>query len=133
MASTGPRQSVRRHFGEHWNEGSRLLWLALAAREEGPENVTAALGCARGMSTKWLYGDQRPSAKIRGQLDSLYGVPWSSWDSASSEAFVLPAMREEEPSGALPDAPETQPALEPADATSDTVPAAAPASESKAG
>lgn len=93
MAPQGPRQSVRRHFGNHFNEGARLLWLVLEARGLGPENVTAILNRGRGMSTKWLYGDQRPSGKVRAQIEAEFGVGWMTWDAPPAEVFVLPALR----------------------------------------
>lgn len=87
----------RRAVGPKFNEGARLLWLALAKDKESINDVEEKTGSASGTGSRWLYGDTKPMTPARFEIESLWGVPVRSWDDAPTEPFVVPALRDTEP------------------------------------
>ncbi len=96
------RPSHRRHFGGNFTEGARRLWLALEKRGWDREELTRQMGLSRGVTTRWLYGDQKPDRECAGELQELLGIPLSAWNEEPSARFVLPAMRKSTPSSPPP-------------------------------
>lgn len=86
---------TRRVLGDHFNEGARLLWLALENTKQSVREVDRVAGTtsAVGSSIRWLYGDGRPNTGARVKLQERFGVPILAWDEAATEGFVLPALR----------------------------------------
>lgn len=91
----------RQAVGLKFNEGARLLWLALARNGESIRSVENRTTASVGASIRWLYGDVRPMTAARFEIQKLWGVPVEAWDQEPTEPFVPPALRETEP-----DAPE---------------------------
>ena len=84
------KERHRTDLGEHFNEGARRLWLAMAKRHETAEDVTRKLGVARGMVGRWLYGDRRPDRLSTQKLVEKYRIPATAWDSPPEVAFEIP-------------------------------------------
>lgn len=84
-------RSFRRETGRSFSEGSRLLWLALAAHGADRTAVASKLGVGAPVLHHWLYGSRRPSWPSRMVLRRKLRIPLTAWDQPPTEAFVLPA------------------------------------------
>lgn len=90
------KRLYRTELGDQFNEGARLLWLALLARSETQADIKKRLGCSAGRASRWLYGVQRPGAVWIAKIEENYGVPAISWGQPPSEQFSPPAVEYEE-------------------------------------
>lgn len=106
------RRSVRTELGAQFNEGARLLWKALAAREWSQGELQKRLTATRpldgskprplatGIVSRWLYGDRKPDIEHLVQIEKLFlddkgvsEVPVNTWAKPASRPFVPPAAR----------------------------------------
>jgi len=75
----------RRKLGPNWNEGARLLWLAMLENDikqsEVRKKLRGASGneLADGAVNRWLYGDRRPTGDLPHQIEDQFGVPARAW------------------------------------------------------
>lgn len=95
---------TRRALGPHFNEGARLLWLALDKAGDSVREIDRLTSATQavGSSIRWLYGDGRPGTGARVKLEERYGVPILAWDQPPTAPFVVPALREPEPDELAP-------------------------------
>jgi transcriptional regulator with XRE-family HTH domain len=80
-----PIETHRRHLGEQWNEGARLLWVAMRDRGLNQAEVRKLLRgrdgeeLSEGAVSRWLYGERRPSLDLAVQIEERFGVPVAAW------------------------------------------------------
>ena len=79
--------------GEHFSEGSRLLWLALERLGHTQADAEAQLECAAGAVNRLLYGDRKPGRALGDRIAERYGVQVRAWDEEPKKRFVFPAAR----------------------------------------
>lgn len=104
----GNWNASRRDLGDQFNEGARLLWLALRERDwsqwELCKHLTGRDGetLGPGIVCRWLYGDRRPSLRMAVELRDLLGIAIETWHAEPSEPFTPPALEDEDelPKGA---------------------------------
>lgn len=78
-------ETTRRHLGEQWNEGARLLWVAMRDRGLNQSDVRKLLRgrdgeeLSDGAVSRWLYGERRPSLDLAIQLEEQLAVPMATW------------------------------------------------------
>lgn len=85
--------STRPHrveVGPKFSEGARQLWLALVERNWTQEEARVELGLARGMLSRWLYGERCPGGPMRVRLVERLAIPVGAWDVAPKGGAVLP-------------------------------------------
>jgi transcriptional regulator with XRE-family HTH domain len=87
MARTLTRESLGRHF----NEGARLLWLALRERDWNQSVAERQLGVSPGLVNRWLYGERRPGLEHALLIERALGIPASGWHREPALAFEPPA------------------------------------------
>jgi plasmid maintenance system antidote protein VapI len=85
------RKRKQRDLGEHFSEGSRLLW-AVLAENKGllSEEIRTAIGAGKGTVTRLLYGDRRAGRDLAATIEKVYGIPAASWGQNPKEPFELP-------------------------------------------
>src|ERR1051325_4371784 len=93
MKRRKPKKTLRSELGEHFNEGALRMWSLLETNGWGFQELTTRLGCATGLVTRWLYGDQRPGRAWSNKIETVFGVPHNAWDQEASVSFVPPAAR----------------------------------------
>jgi transcriptional regulator with XRE-family HTH domain len=81
----------RQTLGAKFNEGARLLWLALLSRGWSQFAATHELGLGKGQLSKILYGDQRPGRAKAEKIKVKLGIHPTLWDRAPAEPFSPPA------------------------------------------
>jgi hypothetical protein len=84
---------VRRlHLGPKFSEGARLLWKVVT--DLGSQGAAMReLGCATGMLSRWLYGDQTPRLTWLVRIRDAFGIPIEAWQQAPKRKFQVPALR----------------------------------------
>lgn len=96
-----PVSPTRTHFGDHFSEGARQLWLALPKLEKRwglvgassvREELQRQIGASRGTLSKYLYGDRRPNLSHAVALHTLAGIAPRLWDEKPAKEFTLPAV-----------------------------------------
>jgi len=97
------KQPYRTDFGEQFNEGARLAWIAKDAAGLSNAELARRVECHRSHLGKILYGDMKPGRALAARFFDVLGVPHAAWDQPPSEEFVLPAARPEESGPTLPD------------------------------
>lgn len=92
----------RQELGEHFSEGSRLLWVALADSCGGSQaqmrrRLTGQSGeeLRPGVVSRWLYGDHRPGLRMVLQLKEAFGIPIEAWHQSPTEPFAPPTIEEQ--------------------------------------
>lgn len=80
----------RRTLGTKFNEGARLLWLALAERRWSRERLAEQLGCNSGAVHRWLYGERKPGTSYATKLAALLAIPTDAWGRAPTAEFQPP-------------------------------------------
>lgn len=88
-------QNFRRHLGQRFSEGSRLLWLALGTERLSIAQAAARLGWHRGNLARALYGDSKPGIDALVVVEQTFAVPVGAWAVEPTETFVPPALEEE--------------------------------------
>ena len=87
---------IRTTLGEQFNEGARLLWLALDERGWSQGDLRRKLTSKDdkmlrpGAISRWLFGDHRPSLPLAIQLRDLIGIPVEAWNEEPSQSFTPP-------------------------------------------
>jgi transcriptional regulator with XRE-family HTH domain len=87
----GPR-THRTTVGEHYNEGARRLWKAIVRDGIRQADVAARLECDPGALNKWLFGQQRPSAKSRYKVQDEFGIEPRLWDEDPKGPCPIPSV-----------------------------------------
>jgi transcriptional regulator with XRE-family HTH domain len=93
VADVANHELTRTTLGRFFNEGARLLWLALEARGWSQADLRRALGVPPGAHSRWLYGDRRPGRQMAQRIYTAVGIPVTAWDEAPTCPFELPAAR----------------------------------------
>lgn len=90
-----PRPKHRKHLGERFSEGARMLWRAIEKNGLPMRAVAEAVGppTVPGDVCRWLYGDHRPTLRALMALEQAYRIPLSAWTVAPRRPFVPPAAR----------------------------------------
>lgn len=89
-------KSFRLRLGPNFTEGARQVWLMMAARGLSQADVIRRLSedggsSARGLLSKWLYGDQLPGVGWAARIERAFSVPSRLWAERAHRAFVPPA------------------------------------------
>jgi transcriptional regulator with XRE-family HTH domain len=98
----GNWSASRLELGDQFNEGARLLWLALKEREWSQWELRKHLTgrddepLSPGVVSRWLYGDRRPSLRMAIQIRDLLEVPIEAWHADATEVFTPPAGEDDE-------------------------------------
>jgi transcriptional regulator with XRE-family HTH domain len=88
---------ARTDKGEHFTEGSRLLWSCMMKRDLSLRAAATAAGVSRAALHRWLYGDQVPSVTDASKLADTFGIPMNAWAKGARHGFTLPAARSARP------------------------------------
>lgn len=84
---------ARTEKGEHFTEGSRLLWACMTKRALSLRTAAKAAGVSRAALHRWLYGDQVPSVTDASRLADTFDIPMNAWAKGARHGFTLPAVR----------------------------------------
>lgn len=76
--------------GEHFTEGSRLLWLYMAEHGISQTELARRIGTESGHVSHWLYGHRRPGVKWMFRVEDAIGVPARSWAESAPKGFRIP-------------------------------------------
>ena len=88
------RTDLRRtDLGEHFSEGSRLLWQILEKKGWTQSQLREALGAHPGEISKLLYGDKKPRFDLIVEASRKFKIKAERWDEPPRVAFVPPAAR----------------------------------------
>ncbi len=91
--SSKQRETHRTTFGKGFSEGARQLWLALDKKGWGREELTSRLGCSRGATSRWLYGDRVPDTEWLHKIEDLLGIPSRAWRQSAAKVFTPPHLK----------------------------------------
>jgi ribosome-binding protein aMBF1 (putative translation factor) len=86
------RRPHRTELGNHFSEGARLLWLAVAARDGSQTVLAHEIHVGVAVLNRWLYGERKPSRQFAAIIEARLGIPASAWDAKVRGRFVLPAV-----------------------------------------
>ena len=101
------RDLRRTELGPKFNEGARLLWLAIIREGITQFALSRELGIATpGVQNRWLWGDQRPMNPWRKKINERFSVPVDAWDEEPTEAFTPPLASAGESPDAAPCSPD---------------------------
>ena len=92
--------------GKKFNEGARLMWLALARGEWSVQSLADATRAAKATVYRVLYGDRVANRTLAIALRDLIGIPVEAWDTVISD-FEIPVAALTD----LGDAPASTPSL----------------------
>lgn len=103
-ADTEERRYIE-HFREHGqivNDGRVPGWAALKRSNRrslgalrlagvtvdrgGQRTVARTVGVDAGVVSRWVNGERKPAARLRGALESVYGIGWELWDQYAEAA-----------------------------------------------
>lgn len=80
----------RSTIGPRFSEGARLLWVkAILLKGHSQETIRDLLGAPRGVVSRWLYGDRKPSLKYMEKARKVYRVPVATWLDDPTERFCV--------------------------------------------
>lgn len=93
-------RSVRRHLGDKFNEGARLLWVRMTAKRWTQADVIRRIRettgrNASGPLSRFLYGESLPSLEWAIAIEDAVGIKVRSWTQAPTAPFVPPAVEAE--------------------------------------
>jgi transcriptional regulator with XRE-family HTH domain len=86
----------RKVLGDRFNEGARLLWLAIQAKSLSHASAAKVLGWSRATISRVIYGDVVPGIGLLADVKREFKVPLDAWALAPTREFVPPALVEEE-------------------------------------
>lgn len=84
------RRLTRKHLGDKFCEGARLLWMVIIRRRLTFRDAGDLAGLAEGVINRFLYGDRLPGRETAETLWRVYEVPFSSWSQRPRATFQVP-------------------------------------------
>lgn len=93
-------RSYRTSIGPRFSEGARHTWLLMERRGWSLANVLTRIETRTGSRptgpfSRWMYGDQQPSAGWASRLELALGIRAALWGRPALAPFVPPAARKE--------------------------------------
>lgn len=84
------RRLVRSRLSAGFNEGARLLWVALLRAGTTQIEFAKRHGVDQAQFVKMLYGDRKPGRQVANRLALNLGISPMAWDEPPKEPFAPP-------------------------------------------